>query len=68
MVHVPVGDAQVVARQRKLRRAPDVEADIQLRHLHHRLLPRHAVADDGVRPERQLRVPLGKELAGRYVW
>ena len=68
VVHVPVRDAQVVAREGKLRRAADIEADVQIRNLNHRLLAGHAVSDDGELSQRQLGKTLGKVVLSGYVW
>jgi len=46
VVHVPVGEQDVVNRNHLVRRFADIEADVQLRHGDHGLLTRDGVADD----------------------
>ena len=45
MIHVAVRHTDVVARECEVGRSPDVEADVQLRHLHDGFFARDAVAD-----------------------
>src|SRR3712207_8211365 len=53
--------ADDVARERKVRRATDVEAHVELRDLHDRLLAGDAVADDVDRADAELREALDQE-------
>ncbi len=46
VVHVPVREQDVVDRDELVGRLADVEADVELRHAHHRLLPGDGVAED----------------------